>query len=113
MSDLLSPKLGLKLSFPATEIEACLRDELVEVVKQVAGLQGQPLPSTVPAIIAASFPIDSLDMVEILCKVDELAGFNLPHGVVRAGGYDSIDDALKHLMPRIAKEWTKQKGGNV
>jgi len=111
MSDILSPKVALKPSFPASEIEACLRSELIAVVKEVAGLQGQPLPSTVPAIVAASFPIDSLNVVEILCKVDELAGFNLPHGVVRAGGYDSIDDALKHLMPRIGKEWTKRKGG--
>jgi hypothetical protein len=113
MSDILSPKVAFKPSFPATEIEDCLRNELVEVVKEVAGLQGQPLPSTVPAIIAASFPIDSLDVVGILCKVDELAGFNVPHGVVRAGGYDSIDDALKHLMPRVAKEWTKRKGGAI
>jgi hypothetical protein len=68
---------------------------------------------TVPALVAASFPIDSLDVVGILCKVDELVGFNLPHGVVRAGGYDSINEALKHLMPRIAKEWAKRKGAAV
>jgi hypothetical protein len=113
MSDLLLPKVALKPSFPANEIEACLRNELVDVAKEMAGLQGHPLPSTVPALVAASFPIDSLDVVGILCKVDELVGFNLPHGVVRAGGYDSINEALKHLMPRIAKEWAKRKGAAV
>jgi acyl carrier protein len=113
MSDVLPPKVALKASFPAVEIEACLRNELIHVVEERAGLEGVSLPSTPAAIVTATFAIDSLDVVEILCKVDELAGFNLPDGVVCSGGYNSIDKAIKHMMPRIEKVWTKQKGGTV
>ena len=113
MSDVLPPKVGLKASFPVAEIEACLRNELLHVVEERAVLEGTPLPSTPAAIITASFAIDSLDAVEILCKLDELVGFNLPDGVVRAGGYNSIDEAMRHMMPRIEKVWIKRKGGTV
>jgi acyl carrier protein len=109
----LSSKVKLKLAFPAAEIRACLQEELINIVESRAGLLGQPLPSTPAAIVTAQFRIDSLDVVEILCKIDELVGFDVPQSVVRAGGYDAIDKALHHLMPRIEKVWSKQKGGTA
>ncbi len=113
MSIDLSSKAKLKPAFPAAEIRACLQEELINIVESRAGLLGQPLPSAPAAIVIAPFPIDSLDLVEILCKVDELVGFDVPQSVVRAGGYDAIDKAIEHLMPRIGKVWFKQKGGTA
>ena len=77
----------------------------------VSDLHGQVLPRTPTAIVTAPYPVDSLDVVGILCKLDELVGFDLPHGVVRAGGYNSIKEAIQHLMPLIEKLWLKRNGG--
>ena len=113
MSIDLSPKTKLKPVFPIAELTACLQAELLEVVQSRAQMHGTALPSTPAAVVAASFPIDSLDVVDTLCKLDELAGFNLPHSVVRAGGYDSINEAIQHVIPRVEKIWTKRNGGTT
>jgi acyl carrier protein len=102
-----------KLSFPTIEIEACLRDELIHIVRSRAEILKQPVPSSQAAIVTASFAIDSLDVVEILCKLDELMGFDIPHTVVRAGGYSAIDQAIQHLMPGVEKVWLKRNGGKA
>ena len=113
MSVGLSPKVKLKPVFPATAVEECLREELIHIVESRAELQGQTLPSTPAATVAGPFPLDSLEVVEILCRVDELLGFELPDSVVRAGGYKAIDQAIGQLLPRIEKEWLKHKGGTA
>jgi len=114
MSIVLSPsKIKLKPAFPATALETCLRDELIEIVKSSAEFHGHVLPSTPAAIVTFPYPIDSLDVVGILCKLDELVGFDLPHQVVHAGGYKAIDDALQHIMPRIKAAWLKRNGGTA
>lgn len=76
-------------------------------------MHGTGLPSTPAAIVTTPFPINSLDAVEVLCKLDELLGFNLPHSVVRAGGYDLIGEALQHVMPGVEKVWSKRNGGTA
>jgi hypothetical protein len=113
MSIVLSSKITSKPAFPAAALEACLRDELIDIVKSSAELHGHALPSTPAAIATAPYPIDSLDVVGILCKLDELVGFELPHGVVRAGGYNSIEEAIQHVMPRVEKVWLKRNGGTA
>jgi acyl carrier protein len=109
----LSPKVKLTPVFPATAVEECLREELIHSVESRAELQGQPLPSTTAAIVAGPFPLDSLEVVEILCRIDELLGFELPDRVVRAGGYNAIDQAISQLLPCIKKEWLKRNGGTA
>ena len=99
-----SPKVKLKTVFPATAAEECLRAELIHIVESRAELQGQVLPSTPAATVAGPFPLDSLEVVEILCTLDELLGFELPDRVVRAGGYNAIDQAISQLLPCIEKE---------
>ena len=54
--------------------------------------------------------IDSLIVVELLITVEPILGFDLKDGVVREGGYASVDKAMGHLLPRIEREWTKRKG---
>jgi acyl carrier protein len=110
MSIDLSSKSKLKPVFPAAELKACLQAELIQIVQSNAGMHGTALPGTPAAIVTTPFPIDSLDVVETLCKLDELVGFNIPHTVVRAGGYDSIGEAIQHVMPRVEKVWSKRNG---
>ncbi len=69
--------------FALAAIEAKLRDELVEAAKAEASIKGASLPSN-PAQIKR----------------------------VRAGGYNSAEGALGHLLPRLEKEWKKRRGAN-
>jgi hypothetical protein len=113
MSVGLSPKVKQKAVFPATAVKECLREELIHIVESRVELRGQPPPSIPAAIVAGPFPLDSLEVVEILCRVDELLGFELPDRVVRAGGYNTIDQAIGQLLPCIEREWLKRKGGTA
>jgi hypothetical protein len=96
--------------FPTAPVEACLRDELVETVKAEAAIKGATLPTAPAQIAQTPYQVDSLVVVSILCAVEPIVGFELPESVVRAGGYASVESALKHLLPRIEKLWIKRKG---
>jgi hypothetical protein len=113
MSMAVSEGVGLSApaAFPWTQVEARLHDELIAAVQAEAAVKQVALPATATGIAAASFEIDSLVVVSILCTVEPLVGFELPDSVVRAGGYSSVGSALEHLLPRIDALWTKKKGG--
>lgn len=87
-----------------------MRGELVEAVKIEASIRGISLPPAPAQISKVAIHVDSLLVVSILCAVEPIVGFELPEGVVRAGGYTSVDNAIEHLLPRLEKEWTKKKG---
>ena len=98
------------MTFPAGVIEAQLRQELLVAAEEAAALSGASVPSDIAGKSSARVQIDSLVVVEILCTIEPIVGFELEDSVVRAGGYESVDEALKSLIPRIAKEWHKRKG---
>ena len=106
----LAPSAPAVAIFPTTAVETCLRDELVETIKSLAKIKGLSLPTASAQIGTTSVQIDSLVCVEILCAVEPIVGIELPEKVVKAGGYGSIDAAIKNLIPRIEAEWKKQKG---
>jgi hypothetical protein len=93
-------------AFPVAAVEAALRGELLAAVQVEASLRGAVLPAN-PS--AAVFEIDSLVVVDLLCALEPLMGFEIQEDVVRAGGYDSIEDAVRHLMPTLEREWIKRR----
>jgi hypothetical protein len=97
------------LSFPRVSVEAKLRDELLTSVKSLASLREITLPSTTGEIYAIRFHIDSLEVVNILCAADKIVGFELKNNIVKAGGYESINEAVSHVMPRIESAWMKHQ----
>ncbi len=109
-STIISPPLPTIAPFPLAAVEMKLRDELIEAVKIEASIRGISLPSNPTQILKAAVHLDSLVVVSILCTIDQIVGFELPESVVRAGGYDSGESALAHLVPRLEKEWMKHKG---
>ena len=106
----LAPSAPTITVFPGAAVEACLRDELVETIKSLARIKGIALPPTSAQIATTSVQIDSLVCVEILCAVEPILKIELSEKVVKAGGYGSIDSAIKNLIPRIEAEWKKQNG---
>jgi hypothetical protein len=99
------------VAFPAADVEACLTEELLEAVRVEASLRGLPIPTSPAAAAARVVEMDSLVVVDLLCAVEPVLGFKLPQGVVRAGGYHSVNQAVAHLMPRIEREWSRRRGG--
>jgi hypothetical protein len=110
MSVAVAAKPKISAAFPAADVEACLREELSEAARIEASLRGLAMPESPVAAASMVIQIDSLVVVELLCALEPVLGFDLPEGVVRAGGYNSINQAVSHLMPRIEREWIKRKG---
>lgn len=96
--------------FPKQDLEMVLRDELMIAVETEASLHGVTLPMSPAAAVVAPVPLDSLVVVDLLCAVEQVFGFAPPDTTVRSGGYNSVQDALDHLMPRLERHWKKQKG---
>lgn len=100
-------------SFPRRALEAILRDELMGVAEAEADMNGFSLPKEPSVAAVAPVPIDSLVVVEILCSVEGVLGFQPKDATVRTGGYNSVQDALDHMMPRLEKQWRKKQGETV
>lgn len=93
--------------FPEAGVEARLRDLLLDAVTADAQRKGIALPADKPGKYAVSIRLDSLGVVDLLCGLEPVVGFELKESLVKVGGYKSINDAVGHLMPRIATAWTK------
>ena len=96
--------------FQAAAIEADLRSELIEAIKAEAMIKGVTLPVATNAIVQTPFQVDSLIVVSILHVIEPLVGFELPEGVVRTGGYASVEQAVGQLLPQIEAQWKKYQG---
>ncbi len=100
-------------TFQAAAIEAALRDALISNVQDQATLYGVQLPESLSDVSKQSVSIDSLIVVEILCAVEALVGSELPQKLVNEGGYNSVDQAVENLMPKIKKVWQKNLKGKA
>lgn len=94
-------------AFPKAAVETKLRAELIASAESEALMKGDTLPADVPGKCAAAVRLDSLDVVSLLCSVEPVVGFELKDQLVKAGGYNSVNEAMEHLMPRIEKAWEK------
>lgn len=97
-------------AFPAADVEAELRKELLLVAETEAPVQGIALPGSPALVMKTTIRLDSLTVVDVLCAVEPILGHKLRESVVQTGGYKSIDAAIDHLMPRIEKAWNKANG---
>lgn len=107
-------KLAAKTApFPKVAVEASLRKELLQAASAIAAIHGVAMPAGTAQQSSMSIQLDSLAVVDLLCAVEPVAGFQIKEHVVKAGGYSSIDEAVSELLPRLEKEWTKHqlKGG--
>lgn len=92
--------------FPLKAVSEALLAELAILAEGEATIQGVELPKDPAALRSLNIRLDSLTVVAITCALDDILGFE-PKDLVKAGGYDSINAAMAHLMPRIEKAWAK------
>ncbi len=111
MSTTAAPLTKTAPPYPADAISAVLRDELLRAVRRRYKRKGQSLPNKDDDIVVLPIEIDSLTVVELLSNLDDILPFKVTECVVKAGGYDSIGAAVKHVTGRVATKWNKYHCG--
>ena len=102
-------KLKAKV-FPFATVETRLLAELTLLAETEAQIRGIEKPKAPGAILKMAIPLDSLSVVDVLCTVEPVIGFELKDSLVRTGGYSTIEAAMAHLMPRLESAWKKKNG---
>jgi hypothetical protein len=105
----IAPVAPGKQTFPVDDVTEALIDELLLIAKDEAQVRGLALPSDRPGMMATAVPMDSLSVVATLVAVEKHIGFELKESIVRTGGYDSVQAAIDHLVPRIQVAWGMHK----
>ncbi len=85
-------------SFPAREIECCIRDALTDQVCAQNVLRPRPTSACEPEI-------DSLVVVEIICAIEEILGVSLPASFAPRGGYEDAEACVAGLMAETRAVW--------
>ncbi len=97
--------------YPAAAVAAVMQEELLRAVRTRFRRKGTPLPAAQNEVIVLAIEIDSLTVVELLSTLDDILPFKVTECVVKAGGYGSIDAAVRHVSGRIETKWNKYHAG--
>lgn len=98
-------------SYPAVAVATVMQEELLRAVRSRFRRKKQSLPKADKEVIVLAVEIDSLTVVELLSTLDDVLPFKVTECVVKAGGYGSIDAAVKHVSRRIETKWNKHHAG--
>lgn len=98
------------VAYPVTAVHACLLSELTLLAEAEANMQGVALPTPPASLVTMKIRLDSLTIVDLTCALEPILGYE-PKDIVRTGGYDSIQSALDHMLPRIEAAWRRKHPG--
>lgn len=84
------------------------QDALIDILRawwgsEVAGVDdpfADPKPPS-GTIFDVLPTIDSFDALDALLTIEKRVGFELPPRIIRWGGYDSLDDMMSDLLPKV------------
>jgi hypothetical protein len=111
MAAIAASKVQAAPPYPGAAVAAVLQEELLSAVRARFKRKGQPLPAADSELLVLALEIDSLTVVELLASLDSILPFKVTESVVKAGGYKSIEEAVKHVVDRIATKWKKYHVG--
>ena len=106
----LAPLAPVLAAFPMKAVLDALTQELLGVAQSEAQVRGIKLPTAQGSALKSAVPMDSLTVVDALCVLDVVVGFQLKESIVRMGGYDSVEAALQNMIPKIEKAWLRKQG---
>ena len=98
-------------AYPVKAVTTVLTEELLRSVRARYRRKGEPLKQAENEILVLAIDIDSLTVVELLSSLDEVLPFKVTECVVKAGGYKSIDAAVKHVVGRVESKWKQHHSG--
>ncbi len=96
-------------SFPASDIESCIREFLAKEAIDQASLNGDS-DGKIGNVFGPEPSLDSLVMVEALIELEEHVPFELPIELIRPGGYESVDEMIDDLLPQLKDLWDSHHG---
>ncbi len=105
------PSVQAAPPYPAAAVAAVMRHELLRAVRARFRRKGETLPEADSEVVLLEVEIDSLTVVELLSSLDDILPFKVTESVVKAGGYGSIEAAVKHVVGRIETKWKKYHAG--
>lgn len=85
-------------SFPASDVEHCIRGALADHVGAQDALRPRPTSACEPEI-------DSLIVVEIICAIEEMLGVSLPASFAPRGGYEDVENCVAELLAESRAVW--------
>ena len=106
MATLAPPAPAVK-AFPMKAVLDALTQELLGVAQSEAQVRGITLPTAPGGALKSAVPMDSLTVVDALCVLDAVVGFQLKESM---GGYNSVEAALQNMIPKIEKAWLRKQG---
>lgn len=112
MATVAAPLVKTIPPYPAADVAAVLQEVLLTAVRQLCRLKGHPLPKDDDQVVILTIEIDSLTVVELLSSLDDILPFKVTESVVKAGGYESIASAVKHVTGRVETKWNKHHAGD-
>ena len=112
MAVITAPTTKTIPAYPAAAVATAMQEELLRTVRARYRRRGTPLPKSDEEVIVLSVEIDSLTVVELLSTLDDILPFKVTECVVKAGGYESIAAAVKHIDGRIASKWDRHHKGD-
>jgi hypothetical protein len=98
-------------AYPAADVAAVLQGELLTAMRRRYKRKGIPLPKDDAEVVTKTIEIDSLTVVDLLASLDDILPFKVTECVVKPGGYNSIDAAVKHVTGRVEKKWNEHHAG--
>jgi hypothetical protein len=98
-------------AYPAAGVASLMQEELLNAIRRTYKRKGLPLPPDDASVIVKPIEIDSQLVVEALNVLDDVLPFKVTESVVKAGGYGSIDGAVKHVTGRVEKKWGEHHAG--
>lgn len=106
-----SGKTSVAPTFPTSEIESRIWEFLAEEVAVQTVLATKGASGAGKSGGFGPEPtLDSLVMVEMLVELEEQVPFMLPESLIRPGGYESVDEMVNDLMPRLKDLWSIHHG---
>ena len=91
-------KITTDLSFPADEIERCIREALADQASAQSTFRPRRTSACEPEI-------DSLVVVEIICVIEEILGISLPASFAPRGGYEDAEACVADLIAETRAVW--------
>lgn len=101
-------KPEVRRAFPAAKIEDRIRNVLDREAAVQTTLRGGTTTRNSP-IIGPQPVIDSLVAVQVLIEIESVLSFTLPEIPFRAGGYNSTDEMVADLLPRLEQQWCEHQ----
>jgi len=111
MTTVSAPTMKTIPAYPAAAVASVLRDELISAIRRRYRRKGTPLPKDDEAVVVLTLELDSLTVVELLSALDDILPFKVTERAVKAGGYGSIAEAVRHVTTRVESQWDKHHAG--